>query len=131
MTHLVSKVRTGLTLLAGSALYGMNVITAFAQSNGFLNSTDSPALITGSTGGQSSARALVLTIVNFFLGFLGLLAVLMVIYGGVLVLTAGAKPEEAAKGKKVLMFAAIGIIIILLSFAMISTILGAASGTAA
>ncbi|MCC6643279.1 hypothetical protein IT411_00865 [Candidatus Peregrinibacteria bacterium] len=125
MKSLIKKVSTGLTTLVGSALYGY---TVFAQGTGFLSPTDSPGRISNATGGEASARNLVLTIVNFFLGFLGLIAVLMVIYGGVLVLTAGVNADQAGKGKKILSFAAIGIIIILLSFAVVSTILGAASG---
>lgn len=131
MTNIANKVRTGLATLAGTALYGLNTVTVFAQGSGFLNTTDNPSTISNATGGQTSARQLVLTIVNFFLGFLGLLAVLMVIYGGILVLTSAGNPEAAGKGKKILLYAAIGIVIILLSFAIVSTILGAGSGTAA
>lgn len=122
------KIRTGALTLAGSALYGLN--TVMAQSTGFLNPTDNPSKVAAATGGQSSARALVLTIVDYLLGFLGLLAVLMIIYGGVMmVISEGG--EEAKKGKQIIMWAAIGIVIILLSFAIVNTILGAGSGQAA
>jgi hypothetical protein len=126
MKSLISKARTGLVTLAGTMLYGYSI--AMAQGSGFLNTTDSPGRIAEATGGESSARALVLTIVNFFLGFLGLIAVLMVIYGGVLIVTSAGKEDQAGKGKKILTYAAIGIVIILLSFAFVSTILGAGSG---
>lgn len=126
MKSLISKARTGLVTLAGTMLYGYSI--AMAQGSGFLNATDSPGRISEATGGESSARALVLTIVNFFLGFLGLIAVLMVIYGGVLIVTSAGKEDQASKGKKILTYAAIGIVIILLSFAFVATILGAGSG---
>lgn len=125
MKSLINKARTGLVTAAGTALYGINTVMA---QGGFLQPTDSPGKVTEATGGEASARSLVLTIVNFFLGFLGLIAVLMVIYGGVLVLTSAGNPEQAGKGKKILLYAAIGIVIILLSFAFVSTILGAGSG---
>ncbi len=125
MKSLLKKVSTGLTTAAGTALYGY---TVFAQGTGFLSPTDSPGRIANATGGESSARNLILTIVNFFLGFLGLIAVLMVIYGGVLIVTSSGDPGKADKGKKILTYAAMGIIIILLSFAIVSTILGAGSG---
>ena len=131
MSNITNKVRTGLATLAGTVLYGLNTVTVFAQGNGFLNTADNPSTISNATGGQTSARALVLTIVNFFLGFLGLLAVLMIIYGGILVLTSAGNPEAAGKGKKILLYAAVGILIILLSFAIVSTVLTAGSGTAA
>lgn len=125
MKSLLQKARTGLVTIAGTALYGVN--TVMAQS-GFLQPGDNPNAVASATGGESSVRALVLTIVNFFLGFLGLIAVLMVIYGGVLIVTSQGDPGKADKGKKILTYAAIGIVIILLSFAFVATILGAGSG---
>jgi len=125
MKSLLQKARTGLVTIAGTALYGVN--TVMAQS-GFLQPGDNPNAVASATGGESSVRALVLTIVNFFLGFLGLIAVLMIIYGGVLIVTSQGDPGKADKGKKILTYAAIGIVIILLSFAFVSTILGAGSG---
>lgn len=77
------------------------------------------------TGNEGSLRVLVLRIVNYFLGFLGLLAVIMVIVGGVMYVTAAGKDEQTGKAKKVIMFALVGIIIILLSFAIVNTIIGA------
>ena len=128
MTNL-QKIRTSLVTLAGTALYGVNSV--MAQSSGFLSSTDVPGRVASATGGQASFRALILTIVDFFLGFLGLIAVLMVIYGGFLVLTSQGVPDAANKGKKILTYAGMGIIIILISFALVSTILGAGTGQSA
>lgn len=125
MTSL-EKIRTSALTLAGTTLYGLN--TVMAQGTGFLNATDNPSKVAAATGGQSSARALVLTIVDWALGFLGLVAVLMIIYGGVLMVTSAGNTEDVGKGKKIIMYAAIGIVIILLSFAFVSTILGAGSG---
>jgi len=133
MKSLIQKARLGVTTLVGSALYGIGTVMAQSSSggNGFLSSTDNPGAVAGATGGESSVRALILTIVNFFLGFLGLIAVLMIIYGGVLIVTSAGEPDKAKKGKAILLYAAIGIVIILLSFAFVSTILGAGSGQAA
>lgn len=131
MKSLISNARTGLITLAGTTLYGYSLAMAQSgSSNGFIQSTDNPGTIAGATGGQTGLRPLILTIVNFFLGFLGLIAVLMVIYGGVLMLTS-AGGDGYTKGKKILTYAAIGIVIILLSFAFVSTILTAGSGAQA
>ncbi len=121
----LAKYGAGITTALGSFLYSY---TVFAQGTGFINPGDSPQRVAAATGGESSARALILTIVNFFLGFLGLLAVLLVIYGGIMVLTSGGEPEKAKKGKTILLYAVIGIVIILLSFAFVNTILGAGTG---
>ncbi|MGL5830606.1 MAG: hypothetical protein ACRCZE_00475 [Candidatus Altimarinota bacterium] len=121
-------IATALVTILGTALFG---ITAVSAQGGFITPTDNPNAVASATGGEGSARALVLTIVNFFLGFLGLVAVLMVIYGGVLVMTAAGDADKASTGKKILLYAVIGIVIILLSFAFVNTILSAGSGTQA
>jgi hypothetical protein len=92
---------------------------------------DVPKEIESATGGETSAKVLARTIVDYFLAFLGFLATLMIIYGGILYVTAAGNEENAKKGKTIIMYAAIGIIIILLSYAIVSTILGAASTPAA
>lgn len=130
MKSLISKAKTGLLTLAGTTLYGYSLAMAQTSSNGFINSTDNPSTIAGATGGDDGLRSLILKIVNFFLGFLGLIAVLMVIYGGVLMLTSGGG-DGYTKGKKILTYAAIGIVVILLSFAFVATILTAGSGNQA
>lgn len=101
---------------------------ALAQTTGLIKSTDNPSNISQATGGASSARQLVLTIVNYFLYFLGLIATLMVIYGGIMYVTAAGDSEAVDKGKKVIMYALIGIVIILLSFALVNSVLGAGLG---
>ena len=90
--------------------------------------SDSPTNITGATGGQSSFRTMLRQIIEFFLYFLGLVATIMVIYGGFLYITSGG--EDTEKAKKVLMYSAIGILVILVSFALVNTLLGAAAGSA-
>ncbi len=74
---------------------------------------------------SSDFREFVIGIVNFALGFLGLLAVIIVIYGGVLYVTAAGEEENTQKGKKAITYATIGILIIMGSFAFVNTILSA------
>ena len=90
---------------------------------------DNPQNIADATNEEGSIRALVRTIVNFFLFFLGMIAVIMVIYGGVLYVTAAGNDDQVGKAKNVIMYAVAGILVILISFALINTVLGAASGT--
>ncbi|MBI5152505.1 hypothetical protein HZA39_03150 [Candidatus Peregrinibacteria bacterium] len=77
----------------------------------------------------SSARELIVKIVNFALGFLGLIAIVIIIYGGVRYVTSAGESEGVEKGKKSIMYAAIGLIIIISSYAIVNTILQAPSGT--
>jgi len=102
--------------------YFFRIEPAFAS---LIDSTDNPDAISGATGGEGNLKDLVSTILNFFLGFLGFVATIMVIYGGILYVTSAGNDEAVGKAKKILMYAVVGIVIILLSFALINTILGA------
>lgn len=90
--------------------------------------SECPAFLRALNGCQGGIKGIVLMIINFFLGFLGLLAVIMVIYGGFLYVSSAGNEENVNKAKKILLYAVLGIIVIIVSFALINTILGAATG---
>lgn len=94
-----------------------------ADPGGLINDFDNPGRTAASTQGEDSFRVLLLTFLDFFLGFLGLLAVLMVIYGGFLYMTAGGDDSKVENGKKIIMYSVVGIIIILIAFALVNTVL--------
>lgn len=71
----------------------------------------------------TTVRSFVLTFLNFALSFLGLVAVAIIIYGGFLYVTARGDSEQSDKGKKSIQYALGGIIIILLSFALVNTLI--------
>ncbi len=131
----MSKIITqkGVKAAAVTALAGFMLMmsTAAVSAQGFISPTDNPQAVSSATGGQGSFRQLALTIVNFFLTFLGLIAVVMIIYGGFLYVSAAGKEDKIEAAKKIIMYSIIGIIIILLSFAIVNTILNAGTGGAA
>ncbi len=57
---------------------------------------------------------------RWILGLVFLVSVLMVIYGGYLYITAGLDEKNVEKAKKTLLYAVIGTIVALLSFAVVS-----------
>lgn len=79
---------------------------------------------------STDLKSYVLKIVNFALGFLGLIAVLIVIYGGVLYVTAAGEDEKVGKAKKAIGYAAIGLLIVMGSFAFVNTIIRGGTGGA-
>lgn len=115
------------TLLVFALMVG--AITAFSilpdafAASGAITDADRPGIVPG--GGL---RGLVLTIINYFLGFLGLLAVIMIIYGGVTYVSSAGKDEAVGNAKKIIMYSIVGIIIILLSFVIVNTVLSAGEG---
>jgi len=112
----------GLLLAVGVFTLGADMV-AHAQ---LIDPADNPANIATATAGEGSFRAIARKIVNFILYFLGLIATVMVIYGGFLYITSGG--DDTEKAKKVLMYAAIGIVVVLISFALVNTLLTAADG---
>ncbi len=66
---------------------------------------------------------LIVQIINFFLGFVGLIAFLMLVYGGFRYLASAGEAEMAKKGKQTISYAIIGIVIIALSYAAVNTLI--------
>ncbi|MCK9186336.1 hypothetical protein M0P48_02770 [Candidatus Gracilibacteria bacterium] len=126
-TQILKQALIVIGLMTGALILVQFVPSVLA--GGFLSDKDNPQLISDATQGTGDVRVLAMDIVNYFLGFLGFLAVLMVIYGGILYVTAAGNEENAKKAKTIIMYAAIGIIIILLSYAIVNTILQAATTT--
>ncbi|MBI4994402.1 hypothetical protein HZC21_02010 [Candidatus Peregrinibacteria bacterium] len=116
---------SGLTVLGLILFNALGISAVMAQA---IAPEDQPGIIATLSGGQVGLRGIVLTIINFFLTFLGLLAVIMVIYGGFLYVSSAGNEENVNKAKKILIYAVIGIIVIIVSFALINTLLGAGGG---
>ena len=86
-----------------------------------------------STGlGTTDLRTVVFTIVNVLLGFLSMIAVLLIMYAGFLWMTSQGDPRKVEDAKKILRNAAIGLVIIFLSFSIayfiFQVLLGGTSG---
>lgn len=76
--------------------------------------------IGGSVGlGTSDLREVAINVIKWLLGILGLVAVSFLIYGGFLWLTAAGNEERIEKAKRVIVNAVIGLVIVLLSWAIV------------
>ena len=75
------------------------------------------------SGATSDLRVLLLNIVRFALTFLGLVAVLVVMYGGWLWTTSAGRADQVIKAKKTLIGALIGLVIILSAFAIVTFVI--------
>lgn len=125
MKKLVLKLSTSLAALAFS------VNQAFAQGQG----GNGAAFFQNPQGGNVSPDAAaqgtlgenVITLINYFLGFLGLIAVAFLIYAGVLMVTAGGDEDQVGKARKIITYAVVGIVIILLSYTIVTFVTNALS----
>lgn len=82
-------------------------------------------------GAPTDARSTVRVIINYFLGFLGLIAVIMIMYAGFLYLTAAGSDDNTGKAKQIIIYAIVGIIVILASAAIVNFALQATTNAPA
>ncbi|MFA6918258.1 MAG: pilin, partial [Candidatus Gracilibacteria bacterium] len=75
---------------------------------------------------SSDLKEFILRVVNFALGFLGLIAVLIVIYAGVSYVISNGEDEKTGKAKKMIGYAAVGLLIVMGSFAFVNTVIKSA-----
>ncbi|MDD4332973.1 MAG: hypothetical protein PHT51_02570 [Patescibacteria group bacterium] len=73
--------------------------------------------------GSTDPRLIVANVIRVALGFLGIIAVGIIIYAGWMYMTAAGNAEQIEKAKKTLKAALIGLIIILMSFAIASFVI--------
>jgi len=74
-------------------------------------------------------RILTVRIINFALTFLGIIGVCIVLYAGFKWMTAGGNDDQVGEAKKMLISAVIGLIIIMVSYAVTSYIIWALCDT--
>lgn len=63
-------------------------------------------------------------VINFLMYIAFPLAAVMIVVGGIMIMTAGGSTERVAKGKEIVTAAVIGLLIALLSWLIIDTIIG-------
>lgn len=64
----------------------------------------------------------ILDAINILLGFIGLVAVIVFIYGGLLYLLSGGDEDKAKKGKQVVIYGIIGLILIGFSVVLVNLV---------
>lgn len=75
------------------------------------------------TLGSADLKETVVNIITFVLGLLGLIAVIMILYGGFIWLTAGGNEDKVDSAKKIISAAAVGLVVILISWAIVQFVI--------
>jgi amino acid transporter len=75
--------------------------------------------------GNRDPRLIAANLINIILGFLGIIAVILVFYAGFKWMTAAGNDDQISGAKKLLVGAVIGLIIILASYALAAFVLDA------
>jgi len=71
----------------------------------------------------TDARQILLRLLQLALGFTSLIALIVVIYGGFTWATAGGSPERVKKGRDILVWASIGLVVLVSAWSIISYVM--------
>ena len=101
-----------------------NVLLAFEEDTGTKKSS-APVTLDNPLGGKEPAdiNKLIGNIINAILGVVGSLSLLMFIYGGLVWMTAAGSKEKIQKGKDILVWSTVGLVVIFMSYAIVKFVL--------
>lgn len=104
------------------AVLAVLAVPAFALAQA-INPSDTTLPSSFGVSTNTDVRLIVINIVRYLLGFLGLLAVIIVLYGGYLWMTAAGNAQQVDQAKQVLKNGLIGLVIILSAFAIVQFVI--------
>lgn len=73
--------------------------------------------------GPSDLVGTIERVLNITLGLVGLIAVIVMVYGGILLATSGGDEEKTKKGKGFITYSIIGLAVIILSYAIVAWVI--------
>ncbi len=105
-------------------------LPAAAQDNisSGLNSIGSAFNHSGELTGSTTASGLIRAIIRYLLYFCGMIAVVFLIYGGYQYITSAGNTEKAEKGRTILVDSIIGLLIIGLSYVIVTVVVNLIQG---
>jgi hypothetical protein len=77
--------------------------------------------------GTADLKSTIINIIQWVLGLLGLIAVIMILYGGFMWMTAGGNEDKVSTAKKIISAAVIGLIVVLLAWAIVIFVVNTAN----
>lgn len=125
LTLAIAVTMIGLPFVAGATNEATNEATNAINSNDNLN-----AFQTASGLGDADLSTMIGTLVKAILSLLGVVAILIVLYGGFKWMTAAGDETKVDGAKKLIISGIIGIVIVVAAYAIASFVLGAIQNAA-
>lgn len=107
--------------IAAALLLCSAPITVLAKCQGSTCTLDNPF-------GTTEVTVLIGTVIKAFLGIIGSLTLLMLVWGGFLWLTSAGNQDRISKGTKTMVWAVIGVILVFSSYILVNTLFGKLTG---
>lgn len=79
-------------------------------------------------GAETDLNGLIATIINMVFGVIGIIAVIMIIIGGVNYTMSQGDSTKVQKAKNTILYGIIGLVVVLLAFAIVNFVLGSLNG---
>ncbi len=73
--------------------------------------------------GTNDLREGIMNIINVLLGFLGIIAIIIILYGGFVWLTSAGNEEKVGQAKKIISAGVVGLVIIFISYAIVTFVI--------
>ena len=105
------------------------VMPVFANSDGeqatkdALKSVENFSETVGIMKAKSNPRELIGKGISIVIGVVGSLALVIVVYGGIMWMTAGGNDSKVSKAQKTIMWGVLGLVVVLLSYVIVRTLL--------
>jgi hypothetical protein len=113
-----------LTVLPLAVLFVPDLVAAQGEVDRGLSSISGPFAGFSGIGKARNITEIIIAVIRMLLTIAGALAVLFIIIGGFQYITSAGNDEQAEKGKKTLINAVIGMVLIILSYVIINVIVG-------
>lgn len=110
-----------LTLGVTSVLGLLAALPALAQGSRLANTVQGSLNFATIVGwGTQDLRTTIMLIINIILGFLGIIAIIIVLYGGFKWMTAAGNEEQVGEAKKIIIAGIVGLAIIFAAYSIAS-----------
>jgi hypothetical protein len=116
-----------ITALAGPALFVSAQTDPKAPGTTDPKTAPSTVELTNPLGKGTTVPSLIGRVINAALGIVGSLALLMFVYGGFTWMLSGGNSSAVEKGKNILIWATLGLVIIFVSYALVNFIINTAT----
>ena len=121
-----------IAIVVGVAYLGASLVlmssVAGAQDGGALGGIDSARGTGVPTNLMDGDGSIVSRVINIFLYIVGVVSVIMLIYGGFRYVISGGQKEAITSAKNTILYAIVGLLIAIFAYAIIRFVLGAALG---
>ena len=116
------KILISLGIVAGALVSATSTLATVTCPNGSARSSaDSYAeCSTPETTGDDSLMSRVKVILNVVIGLIGVVAVAMIILGGIQYTTSQGQPDKVAQARNILIYSVVGLVVAVLAFAIVN-----------